>query len=89
MLGQKLEIEAEWPNLHESYRQAYIVVEVTHALAELSGEYAGTVALCGCDSVQLAAARTLQESAGEAVQFACFDVRLGKAARMLGMSGFT
>ena len=22
MLGQKLEIEAEWPNLHESYRQA-------------------------------------------------------------------
>ena len=25
MLGQKLEIEAEWPNLHESYRQAHYV----------------------------------------------------------------
>ena len=23
VLGQKLEIEAEWPNLHESYRQAH------------------------------------------------------------------
>ena len=74
-------LRTDWPR--------YIVVEVTHALAELSGEYAGTFALCGCDSVQLAAARTLQDMAGEEVQFACFDTRLGKAARMLGMPGST
>ena len=65
----------------------YIVVEVTQALVELAGEYADTFALRGYDSVQLAAARTLQDTAGEEVQFACFDTRLGKAARMLGMPG--
>ena len=40
------------------------------------------------DSVQLAAARSLQEMAGEEVQFACFDTRLCKAARTLGMASF-
>ena len=41
-----------------------------------------------CDSVQLAAARSLQELSGEEVQFACFDTRLCKAARTLGMASF-
>ena len=67
----------------------YIVVEVTQALVELAGEYADTFALRDDDGVQLAAARTLQDMAGEEVQFACFDTRLGKAARMLGMPGST
>ena len=57
----------------------YVVVEVTQALVELAGEYAENFALRGYDSVQLAAARTLQDMAGEEVQFACFDTRLGKA----------
>ena len=70
-------LRADWPR--------YVVVEVTQALVELAGEYADTFALRGYDSVQLAAARTLQDMAGEEVQFACFDTRLGKAARMLGM----
>ena len=67
----------------------YAVVEITQPLVQLAGEFADTFALRGYDSVQLAAARTLQESAGEEVRFACFDIRLGKAARILGMSGPT
>lgn len=74
-------LRADWPR--------YVVVEVTQALVELAGEYADTFALRGYDSVQLAAARTLQDMAGEEIQFACFDTRLGKAARMLGMPGST
>ena len=72
-------LRTDWPR--------YIVVEVTQALVELAGEYADTFALRGYDSVQLAAARTLQDMAGEEVTFACFDTRLSKAARMLGMPG--
>ena len=74
-------LRADWPR--------YVVVEVTQALVELAGEYADTFALRGYDSVQLAAARTLQDMAGEEIQFTCFDTRLGKAARMLGMPGST
>ncbi|MDP2825173.1 MAG: hypothetical protein Q8O52_21135 [Sulfuritalea sp.] len=40
---------------------------------------------CGYDSVQLATARNLQQAAGEELHFACFDARLQKAGRMLGM----
>lgn len=72
-------LRTDWPK--------YVVVEVTQALVELAGEYADTFALRGYDSVQLAAARTVLDMAGEEVQFACFDIRLGKAARMLGMPG--
>lgn len=63
----------------------YAVIEVTQPLVELAGDYADTFALRGYDSVQLAAARTLQESTSEALQFACFDARLQKAAVVLGM----
>lgn len=67
----------DWPR--------YIVVEVTQPLVEMAGEYADTFALRGYDSVQLAAARTVQEAAGEGLHFACFDARLNKSARILGM----
>lgn len=63
----------------------YAIVEITQPLMELAGEYADTFALRGYDSVQLAAARQLQQAAGEELHFACFDARLQKAARMLGM----
>jgi len=63
----------------------YVVVEVTQALVELAGDYADTFALRGYDSVQLAAARTLSEATRAPVQFACFDRRLEKAARVLGL----
>lgn len=68
----------DWPRL--------AFEEVTQSIVELAGEFADNFALRGYDSVQLAAARILQKSASEEVQFACFDTRLVKAARILGMS---
>jgi len=67
----------DWPD--------YAIVEVTQPLVELAGDYADIFALRGYDSVQLAAARILEEAAGEELQFACFDARLEKAAKVLGM----
>lgn len=64
---------------------SFAVVEVTQSLVELAGDYADTFALRGYDSVQLAAARMLQEGLNEALCFACFDTRLQKAADVLGM----
>lgn len=63
----------------------FAIVEVTQALVEQAGEYADTFALSGYDSVQLAAARQLQEAASEDLCFSCFDTRLKKAAKVLGM----
>ena len=68
--------------------QGYAIVEVTQALVELAGEYADTFALRGYDSVQLAAARTLQTATTEELQFACFDARLNKCAKVVGMLSF-
>ena len=70
-------LRADWP--------AYAVIEVTQPLVELAGDYADTFALRAYDSVQLASARTLQEGSSEVFQFACFDARLQKAAKVLGM----
>jgi predicted nucleic acid-binding protein len=70
-------LRTDWPR--------YAIVEITQPLMDLAGEYADTFALRGYDSVQLAAARNLQQAAGEELHFACFDARLQKAARMLGM----
>lgn len=70
-------LRTDWPR--------YAIVEITQPLMELAGEYADTFALRGYDSVQLAAARQLQQAAGEELHFACFEARLQKAARMLGM----
>jgi len=67
----------DWPG--------YAIVEVTQALVELAGEYADTFSLRGYDSVQLAAARIVQQAAGEELHFACFDSRLKRSARVLGM----
>jgi predicted nucleic acid-binding protein len=63
----------------------YAIVEVTQPLVELAGDYADLFALRGYDTVQLAAARILQEAVGEQLHFACFDTRLEKAAKVLGM----
>lgn len=67
----------DWPD--------YAIVEVTQSLVELAGDYADIFALRGYDSVQLAAARIVQEATGEELHFACFDTRLEKAAKLLGM----
>ncbi|MDD3838936.1 MAG: type II toxin-antitoxin system VapC family toxin [Phenylobacterium sp.] len=63
----------------------YMVVEVTQPLVEQAGDFAETFALRAYDSIQLASAVTLHHGAGEEVGFACYDNRLRKAARVLGM----
>ncbi len=73
----KARLQAHW--------HSYLIVEVTQPLVELAGDYADTFALRGYDSVQLAAARTLGAPAGAEVNFACFDSRLNKAAKVLGL----
>lgn len=71
-------LRTDWPAFH--------IVEVTQTLIELAGEYADLFALRGYDSVQLAAARILQEASSEPVSFACFDARLVRAAAVLGLA---
>ena len=62
------------------------VFEVNQDLVERAGEYADIFALRGYDSVQLAAAHETARISQSPVLFACFDVRLNKAAKALGMS---
>lgn len=69
--------EADWPH--------YICLELTHELAELAGDYADTFALRAYDSVQLAAAELARRELPGELRFACFDARLAKAARVLGI----
>lgn len=71
-------LRADWP--------AYLVLEITQALVEQAGDYADLFALRGYDSVQLAAARILQQAVNEPVAFACFDARLARAAGALGLA---
>ena len=68
---------ADWPR--------YLCLEVTQQLAELAGDYADTFALRAYDSVQLAAAELARRDMPGEVRFACFDARLSKAAKVLGI----
>lgn len=70
-------LAADWPH--------YFVVEVTQPLVELAGDYAESFALRAYDSVQLAAANTVHREVPGQVRFACFDNRLVKAAKLLGI----
>jgi predicted nucleic acid-binding protein len=72
-------LSGDWPH--------YVVLEVDQALVELAAEYADTFALRAYDSMQLAAAFVTARLTEEDVRFACFDLRLNKAAKVLGMSG--
>jgi predicted nucleic acid-binding protein len=69
--------ETDWPN--------YLCLELTQELATLAGDYADTFALRAYDSVQLAAAELARREITGEFMFACFDARLLKAARVLGM----
>lgn len=68
----------DWPR--------YVVLDIDQALVERAGDYADTFALRGYDSVQLAAAYETGRIAETPVCFACFDGRLNKAAKVLGMA---
>lgn len=68
----------DWPD--------YLKIDIDQALVESAGELAETFALRAYDSVQLASARRLQAAAdAPMIIFACFDRRLGNAARLLGL----
>lgn len=73
----KAALTTDWPH--------YLVLEVSQSVVERAGGYADTFALRGYDSVQLAAAFQAGQIAETVVDFACFDVRLNKAAQVLGM----
>ena len=70
-------VVADWPH--------YLALELTQELVELAGKYAEAFALRAYDSVQLAAARTVHQELPGEVRFACYDSRLVKAARVLGI----
>lgn len=74
----KSALAADWPH--------YVVLEVDQPLVERAGDYADTFALRGYDSVQLAAAFETGRISQSPIFFACFDSRLNKAAKLLGMS---
>ena len=73
----KRAIASDWPRL--------VVLEVSQPVVELAGELADTFALRGYDSVQLATARVATDVLKEPLSFACFDSRLNRAAKVLGM----
>ena len=74
----KTALTADWPH--------FVVLEIDQLLVERAGEYADTFALRAYDSIQLAAAFETGRIAQSPVCFACFDVRLNKAAKVLGMA---
>lgn len=73
----KAALAVDWPR--------YVVLEINQTLVERAGEYADTFALRGYDSIQLAAAFEAGRIAQTPIFFACFDMRLNKAAKLLGM----
>ena len=76
----KLALKADWPH--------FVALEIDQPLVERAGEYADTFALRGYDSIQLAAAFETGRISQLPIFFACFDTRLNKAAKLLGMSCF-
>ena len=73
----KAALAQDWPH--------YLVMEVDQALVERAGDYADTFALRGYDSIQLAAAFETGRISQSPICFACFDLRLNKAASVFGM----
>lgn len=73
----KAALALDWPH--------FLILEITQALVERAGDYADTFALRGYDSVQLAAAFETGRISQVPIFFACFDTRLNKAAKLLGM----
>lgn len=74
----KAALARDWPH--------FLVMDADQMLVERAGDYADTFALRGYDSIQLAAAFETGRIAQSPVCFACFDVRLNKAAGILGMT---
>ena len=67
----------EWPQFQKIALDAW--------LCEIAGDMAAAFGLRAYDSVQLAAACEILSAAPGKVAFSCFDNRLNKAARVLGL----
>ncbi len=79
IIGQaKAVLAIDWPH--------FVILEIDQPLVEQAGEFADAFALRGYDSVQLAAAFSAGRISQSPILFACFDSRLNKAAKLLGMS---
>ncbi len=76
----KAALATDWPH--------FVVLEINQPLVERAGEYADMFALRGYDSIQLAAAFEVGSISQSPIFFACFNSRLNKAAKLLGMSCF-
>lgn len=74
----KLALAADWPH--------FLVLEINQSIVELAGDYADTFALRGYDSVPLASAFEAGRISQIPIFFACYNMRLNKAAKLLGMS---
>lgn len=71
-------LREDWPR--------FWVLDVSQPVVEQAGEFADTFALRGYDSVQLVSAYLTLQRVQQPVIFACFDNRLSKAARLLGLA---
>jgi len=74
----KQALRKDWPR--------FLVLDVSQRVVEQAGEFADTFALRGYDSVQLASAQLTLQRVQQPVTFACFDKRLSKAAKLLGLA---
>ena len=74
----KAALATDWPR--------FVVLDIDQSLVEKAAEYADTFALRGYDSIQLAAAFETGRISQTPIFFACFDARLNKAAKVMGMS---
>lgn len=70
----------DWPR--------FWVLDLSQPVVIHAGEFADTFALRGNDSVQLASAYLTLQRVQQPVTFACFDNRLSKAAKLLGLAVF-
>jgi predicted nucleic acid-binding protein len=77
MEAAKHSLAKDWPRI--------LVMDVTQSVVAEAGELADTFALRGYDSVQLASSAHVMRLSKLPVAFACFDGRLNKAAKFLGM----
>ncbi len=73
----KANLDAHWEQLR--------LLDVTDSVVRLAGDLADLFGLRGYDAVQLASARALAQTSPNPVHFVCFDRRLNRAAKFLGM----
>jgi uncharacterized protein len=67
----------------------FLTIEVNQALVEVAGDYTDTFSLRAYDALQLASVHALHTGMPGEVRFACFDTRLVKAAKVLGIEAAT